>query len=455
MSIVDRSRLGAPPDPAPLPPLGALLHDWNAEAAGRSSTPIALHDETLREGSQRVSALRPSVADRVALLAGAASLGVRSAAIGFPGSGTVAFDDALAIARAAAGDAIPMALSCAARTLPSDVEAVAAVAAAAGCPIGVAAFIGASGIRRHVEGWTVDHVLRLIGHALKTAEREGLPVMFVLEDATRTAPDVLLRLVRAAVDNGARRLCIADTVGTATPDGAARLVRWLVRELQGAYGDAAPPLDWHGHRDRGLALATALAAADAGAARLHGTALGIGERAGNVELELLLVNLALRGQPAGDLISLPEYAALAARAYGVPVATDHPVLGADAFRTATGVHAAALRKAHAAGGAWLTDRVYGAVPAALVGRAQSVSLTAASGRATAAWWIESHGLATGASAEQLQAMTEALLAAAKRASSALSHDDGVQVCSAMRGASGSPSLRRDAREHSTTRASRA
>jgi 2-isopropylmalate synthase len=102
---------------------------------------------------------------------------------------------------------------------------------------------------------------------------------------------------------------------------------------------------------------------------VHGTALGIGERCGNTEMDLLLVNLASRAARR-DLTKLPEYCETTARACGVDLGHAYPVVGRDAFRTGTGVHAAAIIKAEEKGDAWLADRIYSGIPASMVGRRQ-------------------------------------------------------------------------------------
>jgi 2-isopropylmalate synthase len=235
----------------------------------------------------------------------------------------------------------------------------------------------------------VDFIRRQTEEAVTFAVRQGLPVMYVTEDTTRADPETLRTLYRTAIECGARRICLADTVGHATPHGARALVRFA-RELVRASGEAVK-VDWHGHRDRGFGLANAFAAIEAGADRVHGTALGIGERVGNTEMDLLLVNLRLLGVKTGDLRRLPEYCELAARACAVPIPPHYPVLGADAFRTGTGVHAAAILKARRKGDDWLADRVYSAVPASEMGRRQKIEVSYVSGLSNVKCWLEEHG----------------------------------------------------------------
>jgi 2-isopropylmalate synthase len=213
--------------------------------------------------------------------------------------------------------------------------------------------------------------------------------MYVTEDTTRARPEILGRLYTKAVECGARRVCVSDTVGHATPDGAARLIRFI-RQTVDATGEQVG-VDWHGHRDRDLGVANALAALVAGADRVHGTILGVGERVGNAPLDLILINLKLLDWLDCDLSALPEYAALVSRACHVPIPYNYPALGRDAFRTGTGVHAAAVIKAKRKGDAWLADRVYSSVPAGLLGLKQEIEVGPMSGESNVIYWLTEHG----------------------------------------------------------------
>src|SRR5690606_25375792 len=260
------------------------------------------------------------------------------------------------------------------RTVIADVEPIARISQEAGIPIEACTFIGSSPIRQYAEDWTLDRMLQATEDAVTFAVGEGLDVMYVTEDTTRARPDVLKRLYGLAIRCGAKRLCIADTVGHATPHGTMQLLRFVREEIVAPSGEDVK-VDWHGHRDRGLGLANTLAAIEAGADRVHGTALGIGERVGNTEMDLLLVNLHLLGMHEGDLSRLPEYCNAVSQATGVPIPPNYPVFGEDAFRTGTGVHAAAIIKARAKGDDWLADMVYSGVPAAMFGRRQRIEVS--------------------------------------------------------------------------------
>ncbi|MGH7546317.1 MAG: LeuA family protein [Gemmatimonadota bacterium] len=368
-----------------------LIYDWNAEGGGFdfAKARIELDDETLRDGLQNPSVTDPPIEDKIRLLHLMAALGIHAADIGLPGAGPRARADTLALAQEIARQKLPLFPNCAARTVRADIQPVVEIAQKAGIAIEAATFIGSSPIRRYAEGWSVDFVRRQTAEAVTFAVAEGLPVMYVTEDTTRADPETLRILYGTAIECGARRICLADTVGHATPQGARALVgfaRTLVRES----GEDVK-VDWHGHRDRGFGVANALAAIEAGVDRVHGTALGIGERIGNTEMDLLLVNLKLLGAPTGDLRRLPEYCELAARACGVAIPPHYPVLGADAFRTGTGVHAAAILKARKIGHDWLADRVYSGVPASEVGRRQKIEVSYVSGLSNVKCWLEEHG----------------------------------------------------------------
>lgn len=396
-----------------------LIHDWNAQPGGFdwAACHVELDDETLRDGLQCPSVTNPSIDDKRRLVHLMAELGIAAADIGLPGAGPRACADTLAIAREIADERLPLQPNCAARTVIADLEPVARIAQAVGLPIEAAMFIGSSPIRQYAEDWTLDHMLRASDAAVTFAVREGLPVMFVTEDTTRASPATLKALYGHAIALGARRICLADTVGHATPDGVRALVRFVREEIIAPSGENVK-VDWHGHRDRGLGLANCFAAIEAGVDRVHGTALGMGERVGNAEMDLLLINLNLLGAHTHDLSSLPEYSRLAARACGVPIPANYPVLGQDAFRTGTGVHAAAIMKARRKGHAWLADRVYSGVPAGDFGLTQRIEISPVSGLSNVKCWLEDHGHNADDSV-----LCQCLFDAAKRTSRVLRDDE--------------------------------
>ena len=367
-----------------------LIFDWNraedgdwVPARGR----VELDDETLRDGLQSPSVRSPSLDDKLRILHAIADLGIESADVGLPGAGPHVVETVRRLVREIRDAALPLAPNCAARTVIADIEPIADISQQLGLPIEVACFLGSSPIRQYAEGWDFDRMLRLTERAVRFAVDRDLPVMFVTEDTTRAAPEDLRRLYTTAVEAGAGRVCIADTVGHATPRGAARLVRFL----RGVVGDEVK-IDWHGHKDRGLSVANSLAAAAAGADRLHGTAVGIGERVGNTPIDLLLVNMKLLGWIDRDLTRLESYCRLVASTTGVPLPDNYPVVGRDAFRTGTGVHAAAILKARVKGDEWLADRVYSSIPASWIGRHQEIEVGPMSGESNVVCWLEARGI---------------------------------------------------------------
>lgn len=370
-----------------------LIHDWNDTGAGErpsSDRALQLDDETLRDGLQNPSVVDPPLDDKIRLLHLMDALGVHTADIGLPGAGARARDQVTALVEEIRDAGLSVRPNCAARTVVADIAPIADIQQETGVPIEVYAFIGSSPIRQYAEGWTLDDILGHVEHAVDFAVGEGLSVVMVTEDTTRAKPEAIAAIYRTAIEHGARRVCLADTVGHATPDGATALVRFVKDEVVAPSGEDVG-IDWHGHRDRGFGVANTLAAFEAGADRLHGTALGIGERVGNTEMDLLMVNLRLLGWIDNDLSMLAEYCATAARACGVTVPHDYPVVGRDAFRTATGVHAAAIVKAKQKGADWLADRVYSAVPASMVGRHQEIEIGPMSGLSNVKHWLEVHG----------------------------------------------------------------
>jgi 2-isopropylmalate synthase len=298
----------------------------------------------------------------------------------------------------------------------ADIAPIVDVAQATGLQMEVGAFIGCSPIRQYAEGWGLEMLLRTTEEAVTFAAQEGLDVMYVTEDTTRSRPETLKALYTTAIECGARRICLADTVGHATPFGVRQLVRFVRKVIFDSGEDVK--IDWHGHRDRGLAMPNALAAIEEGADRVHGTALGIGERVGNTAMDLLLVNLKLLDMHDVDLTRLPEYCRLAAEICGIEIPHSYPVVGSDAFRTGTGVHASAIIKAMKMGDEWLVDRVYSGVPASLFGLEQTIEVSPVSGLSNIRFWLQEHG-----HDPQDKALCDAVFALAKRSDHTLTREE--------------------------------
>jgi 2-isopropylmalate synthase len=368
-----------------------LIYDWNQVAPAPKPSSVMLVDETLRDGLQSPSVRTPSISDKIRILHLLDAIGVHTTDIGLPGAGSHVVRDVERLAREIDQAKLKIGVQCAARTVVSDIQPIADIQQRTGVPIECCCFIGSSPIRRFAEDWTVDHLQRCTEEAVGFAVRQGLTVMYVTEDTTRSDPDTLRRLFTAAIRAGASRICIADTVGHATPAGAGAAVRFARRIIDQA-GARHVGIDWHGHRDRDMGTINSLTALEAGASRVHGTIMGLGERVGNTPLDLLMVNLVLMGWLQRDLTRLDELVHLVSEATGEPIPDNYPVFGRDAFRTATGVHAAAVIKAFHKQDPALTDAVYSGVPAQLVGRRQEIEIGPMSGKSNVLFWLERHGI---------------------------------------------------------------
>lgn len=395
-----------------------LIYDWNQSEApfDWSKARVELNDETLRDGLQSPSVKDPPLEMKKRMIHLMAGLGINAADIGLPGAGPRVVETVRSLAREIRDHKLTLEANCAARTVVADIEPIVTVSQDVGIPIEVATFIGSSPIRQYAEDWTLDRILQATQEAVTFAVRHGLPVMYVTEDTTRARPEALRALYGTAIDCGATRVCIADTVGHATPEGVRALVRFVKREI---IGKKPVKVDWHGHRDRGMGLANCLAAIEAGVDRVHATALGVGERVGNAEMDLLIVNLRLLGvHPHEDLSGIAEYCRLVADAVGITIPVNYPVLGDDAFRTGTGVHAAAIIKAKRKGHDWLANRVYSSVPAEELGLRQRIEISPVSGLSNVKYWLETHGYDPDS-----EAACKTLFDAAKRTDKVLSDDE--------------------------------
>jgi 2-isopropylmalate synthase len=372
-------------------PQNEWIYDWNISTppAIPAGTRVLLDDETLRDGLQNPSVFDPSVEEKIEILHLMESLGIDSVNIGLPGAGPRAFAHTEALAREIAAQRMKIKPNCAARTHENDIRPIVEISESTGIAIEAATFLGSSPIRRLVEDWTVDHLERTTEKAVRFAVENGLPSMYVTEDTIRTDPETVKRLYSTAIRNGARAIVLCDTVGHATPNGAFNLVKFVVEEVVKPSGEKIR-IDWHGHNDRGLSIANSLAAVAGGAHQVHAAANALGERVGNTPMELMLVNLRLMGLIEQDLSRLKEYCEKVAKATHTAIPPNYPVVGHDAFRTATGVHAAALIKAFRKNDLELANAVYSGVPAHLFGLDQVIEIGPMSGKSNVLFWLEKH-----------------------------------------------------------------
>ena len=399
------------------------IHDWNS-AAGPEIPPgrkVMLDDETLRDGLQNPSVHDPTIEEKIEILHLMEALGIDTVNIGLPGAGPRAMADTEALAREIAAAKLKIRPNCAARTVEADIRPIAEVSQRVGIAIEAATFIGSSAIRRLAEDWTVDHLQRTTEWAVKFAISEKLPVMYVTEDTTRADPETVKKLYTTAIQCGARAIVLCDTVGHATPRGAYNLVKFAIEEIVKPSGEKIR-VDWHGHCDRGLAVANSLAAFAAGADQVHAAANSLGERVGNTPMELMLVNLRLLGLIDRDLSRLKEYCEKVARATHTAIPPNYPVIGRDAFRTATGVHAAAIIKAYKKNDVLLANSVYSGVPSHLFGLDQVIEIGPMSGRSNVIYWLEKRGIPA------TDELVDRIFAAAKKATRTMTEDEILALC---------------------------
>lgn len=369
-----------------------LVYDWNNvdPTVVPPNRPITLDDETLRDGLQSPSVREPTVEKKIELLHLMNELGIDTADIGLPGAGGTHAAGVERLAKEIADQKLRIRPNCAARTHRNDITPIVEISQRVGIPIEACTFIGSSQVRFFAEDWTLDKLLAMTEDAVTFAVKEGVPVMYVTEDTTRANPETIRALYTTAIRCGARALCVCDTVGHATPDGARAVVRFVknIIEEEGA----SVRLDWHGHQDRGLGVINSIAAIQGGADQVHGSALGIGERVGNTPMDQLLVNLKLMGWIENDLSRLRDYCETTADACGWTIPLNYPVFGKDAFRTATGVHAAAVIKSYRKGDRRLADIVYSGVPAGQFGLEQVIEVGPMSGKSNVIYWLERRGI---------------------------------------------------------------
>jgi 2-isopropylmalate synthase len=374
-----------------------LIYDWNT-VPGAAFQPggkrVLLNDESLRDGLQSPSVKDPTIEQKIEILHLMESLGIDSLNLGLPGAGPRAVADVERLAREIVSSKLKIRGNCAARTHENDIRPIAEIQQRTGMRIEAATFIGSSPIRRYTENWTDDFLLSTTEKAVDFARSLDLDVMYVTEDTTRCDPETIKRLYSTAINHGARSIVICDTTGHITPSGVAALIHFVLEEVVKPSGEDVR-VDWHGHSDRGLAVANSLAALAAGADCVHATAGGIGERVGNTQMDLMLVNLKLMEiEPWArqDLTRLKEYCEKVSEYTGVPIPRNYPVVGADAFRTATGVHAAAVIKAFRKQDVELANTVYSGVPAHYFGLEQIIDVGPMSGRSNILFWLERKGI---------------------------------------------------------------
>jgi len=377
-----------------------LIYDWNTIEYDIQRNPanhphdVWFDDETLRDGLQSPSARNPTIEEKIELLTYMERLGLQKVDLGLPGAGPFHREHISAMLSHINEQSFNIRPGAAVRTLMGDIEPLVEMQAKHEMEIQASAFLGTSPIRQYTEGWTMEKLMSTMEKAVSFAVENDVPVMFVTEDTTRSKPEDVKMIYQRAMELGVRRICVCDTCGHVTPNGVKKLLHFIDEEVikDAGYHRSDIEVNWHGHQDRGLGVANNIAAVEAGADVIHGTALGVGERAGNAPLDQTLVNLKLMGVIDNDLSLLDEYVRKANEYIEVPLPRNYPVFGNDAFETGTGVHASAVIKAMRKGDDWLADRVYSGVPAGDFGLKQIIRIGHMSGRSNIIWWLEQNGI---------------------------------------------------------------
>jgi len=401
-----------------------LIYDWNlVDAPEKPKQRIMVTDETLRDGLQSPSVIQPEIQDKVYLLYLMNDLGIDAADLGLCGTGEKFKYHVTVLAREIVKQKMPIQPQSAARSVISDIAPIVDVSQEVGTPIEAAIFLGTSPIRQYAEGWDTNFLLKQTEESVSFAVKNGIPVMFVTEDTIRAQPETLRQVYTTAIRAGAHRICVSDTVGHITPHGVRALITFLRKVVDEI--DPNVGIDWHGHKDRGLDVINSLTAIEAGADRVHACGLGIGERSGNTPMELLLVNLNLLGWSTRDLTKLPEYCEVISEKCGAVIPFNYPVVGADSFRTATGVHAAAIAKALSRNDEWLAEHVYCGVPSSMVGRVHDIEIGPMSGEHNVRFFLRKNKI------EENPAYVAKILEVAKRSNRLLTDEDVRRIITVM------------------------
>jgi 2-isopropylmalate synthase len=296
---------------------------------------IKIFDTTLRDGEQSPG-FTMNGEEKLMMAQQLAKLGVNTIEAGFAASSPGDFESVREIGHSLKG---PMVVSLA-RTRLEDIDA-AAEALKGSANWGIHTFIASSPLHmKYKLMLEPDAVLHSAVKAVERAKTYTANVEFSPEDATRSEPEFLVKLVTETVKAGATTINIPDTVGYTTPAEMHALITRLMNEVPGS---DKVTFSVHCHNDLGLAVANSLAAVAAGARQIECTINGIGERAGNASLEEIVMALRTRAQFFGKEVDVKsEYlyptSRLLTQLTGIPVQPNKAIVGANAFAHEAGIH---------------------------------------------------------------------------------------------------------------------
>lgn len=296
---------------------------------------IKIFDTTLRDGEQSPGCSM-NLTEKIEVARQLEALGVDIIEAGFaiasPG-------DAAAIA--AIANTIKDSTVCSlARTMEKDIDAAYNAIKDAVDPR-IHTFIATSPVHMQYKlRMSPDEVLDCVAHHVSYAKKYVSDIEFSAEDATRSNPEFLCRVLETAIRNGATTLNIPDTVGYMTPKEYAGLITYIREHVAGVENVV---LSCHNHNDLGMGVATSLAAVEAGIGQIECTINGIGERAGNASMEEIVMALKTRkdyfnADTRIDTKQIYRSSRMIETITGVGIAPTKPIVGANAFAHESGIH---------------------------------------------------------------------------------------------------------------------
>jgi 2-isopropylmalate synthase len=371
---------------------GLIVNHNRRKELRLSSTPdrVQIWDETLRDGEQTAGTLL-TVDEKVEISKLMDEVGVAVIAAGFP---MVSAEERETIKRLSKEGFKTAKLAAPARAVIKDVQAC----IDAGADI-IPIFIAPSKLRLEFQlKMTLEEAIDRLSKCTEYAVDHGAQVAYVVEDATRSELEKVVRISQASIEAGAETIIIADTVGFCRPG----VIQFITSEVKKQLIKATKKsfaMGIHCHNDFGLATANTLAAVEAGAIYPHVCVNGFGERAGNAALEEVVMALeTLYGVKTGIKTErLFELSKLVERSFAIPIPVHKAIVGQNAFNHGSGIHV------H---GTLAHSLSYEPIPPELVGRQRSFYLGKFAGRHLIEYILRQNNIQV--SKEQVRAIAEAV-----------------------------------------------
>ena len=364
-----------------------LLTDWNEKKTFKNKS-IVIEDDTLRDGLQSALLRIPNYFEKKELVTLAHASRIKYVMLGFPGASEDAYHECRLLVQFIRDMQWPLVPRLLGRANQSDMAAICRLQEETGVPLQADFFINICALRLKVEGWNLATITQMIHQASEQLDRHGVSYSISLEDATRSDTSIIEKMLCTIVNTKAIAIVLCDTVGACLPSGVANLLRFVKKTI--AAHNSHIFQWWHGHNDRGLALANALCALDHGIDGISGTFLGIGERSGNICIEQIMLHLNQYYGSAYCLDSARQYCSLLSRYTEYTMPINQPLFGNQSFTTTAGTHIRALEKAKRFG-TGAHDLLYSSVAAHDLGRQQQIMLGPMSGRSAVKSVLEQIG----------------------------------------------------------------